>query len=198
MTRRSRVTWDARHRIARQKIFAATSELIRKMDYADITARMICAEAGISIGMFYRNFPSKDSVLSFIYEEIAETYEAEIRDTLIDLPVRKRLICFYIWLSSFVSCFGLQFVRHFLDANTISVKSDYDNNQAVLIGKHLLDAAVEKGELTLSEGRMSFEVTHDILVIVKGALLDWAISGGAYDLADYVKALLEKTMPALL
>lgn len=198
MAAHSRTTRNLKHNAIRQRIFDAAAELIVKTDYANVTVRMICEKAGISIGMFYRNFESKDNVLSFLYEKIAEIYETEICDSLTALPVEDRLIEFYTWIACFVSHFGLQFVRHFLDPNNVSVKSDYETNQVVLIGKSLLEKAAARGEITLGDGRATFDATHDILVLVKGALLDWAISGGTYNLPEYVRTLLAKTMAALL
>lgn len=187
-----------KRRIIRQKIFHATADLIREMDYANLTVRMICAEADVSVGMFYRNFQSKDDVLTFFYERIAEAYEREMRDHLAGMPVKDLLIAYYSWVAGFAGRFGLEFVRRFLNPNSMSVKSDYAENQVVSIGKALLDGAVDRSEITLSDDRTTFDVTHDILVLVKGSLLDWAITGGAYDLPRYVQALLAKTIECLL
>jgi AcrR family transcriptional regulator len=184
--------------IIRQKIFHVTAGLIREIDYADLTVRMICAEADVSVGMFYRNFQSKDDVLTLFYEEIAEVYEREMRDHLAGVHIKDRLIGFYSWVASYAAEFGLEFVRRFLNPNSVSIKSDYAENQVVSIGKALLDGAVDRGEITLSDNCTTFDVTHDILVIVKGSLLDWAISGGTYNLQDYVRMILGKTIKCLL
>jgi AcrR family transcriptional regulator len=184
--------------IIRQKIFHVTAGLIREIDYADLTVRMICAEADVSVGMFYRNFQSKDDVLTLFYEEIAEAYEREMRDHLAGMHIKDQLIGFYSWVASYATEFGLEFVRRFLNPNSVSIKSDYAENQVVSIGKALLDGATDRGEITLSENCTTFHVTHDILVIVKGSLLDWAISGGTYNLQDYVRMILGKTIQCLL
>jgi AcrR family transcriptional regulator len=184
--------------IIRQNIFHVTAGLIREIDYADLTVRMICAEADVSVGMFYRNFQSKDDVLTLFYEEIAEAYEREMRDHLAGMHIKDQLIGFYSWVASYAAEFGLEFVRRFLNPNSVSIKSDYAENQIVSIGKALLDGAVDRGEITLSENCTTFDVTHDILVIVKGSLLDWAISGGTYNLQDYVRMILGKTIKCLL
>ena len=184
--------------IIRRKVFRTTAELIRELDYADLTVRMICAEADVSIGMFYRNFHSKDDVLTFFYEQIAEAYEREMRDHLAGMHIKDQLIGFYSWVARYAADFGLEFVRRFLNPSGVSVKSDYAENQVVSIGEALLEGAVDRGEITLSDNRTTFDVTHDILIIVRGTLLDWAITGGAYDLPDYVQAFLAKTIKCLL
>ena len=189
---------NVKRMIIRQKVFHATAELIREIDYADLTVRMICAEADVSVGMFYRNFQSKDDVLTLFYEQIAEAYEREMRDHLAGMHIKDQLIGFYSWVVRYAADFGLEFVRRFLNPNSVSIKSDYAENQVVSIGKAFLDGAVDREEITLSDNRTTFDVTHDILIIVKGSMLDWAITGGTYDLPDYVEAFLAKTIKCLL
>jgi len=48
-----------------EKIVAATGPLLLQQGYEDLTIREICANAGITTGMFYRHFVSKDDVLKF-------------------------------------------------------------------------------------------------------------------------------------
>jgi Transcriptional regulator len=182
----------------RTKIFEAAASLIREKGYSDMTVRMICAKADVSVGMFYRNFDSKDDVLSFFYECTAEAYKSDLQDHLARMAIKDQLINFYTWIARFTANFGLEFVRDFLNPTRKSVRSDTAENHVVSIGKDLLDSAVARKEITLSENRTTFEVTHDILTIVKGSLLDWAISGGTYDVAAYVRAFLARTLESLL
>lgn len=180
------------------KIFDAAMELIHKNGYGDVTVRTICERAGVSIGMFYRNFNSRDDVITYFYTRTANTYEEKLRSSLKGLPIKEQLINFYTWVAEFTGGLGLDFITLFLRMDKPGVKSDFMDNEVVAIGRELLDSAVARGEITLPEGRDSFEVTHDILIINKGIILDWCVANGAYDIAAYTEGFLRRTIPSLL
>ncbi|MCQ4764914.1 TetR/AcrR family transcriptional regulator [Cloacibacillus evryensis] len=180
------------------KIFDTTMELIRENGYGDVTVRTICERAGISIGMFYRNFNSRDDVITYFYTRTAKTYEEKLLSSLEGMPIKEQLINFYTWVAKFTGSFGLDFVALFLRMNKPGVKSDFMDNEVVAIGRELLDSAVERREIVLPEGRDSFDVTHDILIINKGIVLDWCITNGAYDIAEYTNSFLKRTISSLL
>lgn len=71
------------------KIFDAAMELIHKNGYGDVTVRTICERAGVSIGMFYRNFNSRDDVITYFYTRTAKTYEEKLRSSLKGLPIKE-------------------------------------------------------------------------------------------------------------
>ncbi len=50
-------------------VFDTTTQLMKRYKFDEITIRMICAEANISIGMFYRNFSGKTEILSYFYQK---------------------------------------------------------------------------------------------------------------------------------
>lgn len=87
----------------RDSIFNHAIKLADQYGYENVTVRMICSEAGISIGMFYRNFDSKGDVLLYFYEHAVQAYEKTLRETLINYPARERLIRFYVWITDFTS-----------------------------------------------------------------------------------------------
>ena len=182
----------------RDSIFNHAIKLADQYGYENVTVRMICSEAGISIGMFYRNFDSKGDVLLYFYEHAVQAYEETLRETLINYPARERLIRFYVWITDFTSNLGLEFVKCFFSTHRKAQKSDFLDNQVAVLGTELLDNAVNRGELKLSSGRSALAVTHDILIIVKGILFDWCISSETYDLAGYTQVYLDRVVDSLL
>ncbi len=179
-------------------IFDAATALIKEYGYEQVTVRMICEAAGISIGMFYRNFKSKNDVLSYFYDKAVEAYETNILESIKDLPAEKQLIEFYVWLTKFTAGLGGGFVQQFYTPGYNAIKSDTIDNEVVSIGCGLVQAAEEDGRLTLAPGRTAWNITHDFLIIVKGILLDWYVSGSNYNSEAYARELIEKFAPIIL
>lgn len=182
----------------RENIFAKAIKLGDQYGYENVTVRMICKEAEISIGMFYRNFESKRDVLLYFYDHAVQAYEDTLRETLGEYPVRERVLRFYVWITTFTASLGLEFVKSFFSTHRRAQKSDFLDNQVAVLGTELLENAVCRGELQLADGRSSLLVTHDILIIVKGILFDWCISGDEYDLTQYTQEYLERVIDSLL
>jgi len=180
----------------RANIFKATVALVNQFSYEDVTVRMICKEADVSVEMFYRTFGSKSEILPYFYDEAVADYETTVRNSLKDLPPRERLISFYIWVTEFTSGFGLDFVKHFFSTNWKVQKPDYIDNQVVHLGTKLLEEMTASGDITLTKEPM--QATHDILVIIKGILFDWCISDVKYDISAYARAILERVIWDLL
>ena len=65
--KKSQIARQERNAQLVKNIVEATKPLLLQQGYEDLTIREICANAGITTGMFYRHFVSKDDVLSFCY-----------------------------------------------------------------------------------------------------------------------------------
>lgn len=61
---------------ARQRLYGAAIELIRKRGYEETTMRDVAKAAGVSAGLLYRYFPSKRAVVLELYETLSDEYAA--------------------------------------------------------------------------------------------------------------------------
>jgi AcrR family transcriptional regulator len=59
---------------ARDRLYATAMGLIAKRGYDATTLRDIATEAGVSVGLLYRYFPSKQAVIIALYEELSADY----------------------------------------------------------------------------------------------------------------------------
>ena len=59
-------TKDMKNRKLKEHIFDVALTLMKQIGYDNITIRMICTEAGISTGMFYKHFSSKEDILALV------------------------------------------------------------------------------------------------------------------------------------
>jgi AcrR family transcriptional regulator len=59
---------------ARERLYATALELIAARGYAATTLRDVAREAGVSVGLLYRYFPSKQAVVIALYDELSSAY----------------------------------------------------------------------------------------------------------------------------
>jgi AcrR family transcriptional regulator len=59
---------------ARERLYATAMQLIAGRGYEATTLRDIAKEAGVSVGLLYRYFPSKQAVIIALYDELSSEY----------------------------------------------------------------------------------------------------------------------------
>ena len=59
---------------ARDRLYATAMQLIAARGYEATTLRDIATEAGVSVGLLYRYFPSKQAVVIALYDELSSEY----------------------------------------------------------------------------------------------------------------------------
>lgn len=59
---------------ARDRLYATAMQLIATRGYEATTLRVIAKEAGVSVGLLYRYFPSKQAVVIALYDQLSSDY----------------------------------------------------------------------------------------------------------------------------
>lgn len=178
-------------------IVEATKPLIEQDGYEDLTIREICANAGITTGMFYRHFVSKDDVLTYCYMQELEAYFAKATEEYKDLPLVERLTQLLSHMFAINRKFGPASVYMFLNRNTTSTSGSFrmrDMLRDCVTG--IIDEAVTNGYI-LREKRSSEEIFDDISLIIKGFTSDWYMVGKK-DIVERALELLPRILPGLL
>ena len=65
---------------ARERLYATAMQLIATRGYEATTLREVAKEAGVSVGLLYRYFPSKQAVVLALYDELSAAYAREAAD----------------------------------------------------------------------------------------------------------------------
>ncbi|WP_431086665.1 TetR/AcrR family transcriptional regulator [Paenibacillus sp. 8b26] len=173
----------------KKKLFQATLELMKNKGYDNFTIREVCKIAGTSTGSFYNYFDSKEQLLSFYYEMAGEDFEQHAKMyTGFQNPIEK-ITSFYVWYAGYTTEFGLDFCRLFFSSTNSSLNTDRIYNRVMEITLEYVQEAVEQQLIHLGE-RSCEETTKDLCVIFKGAIMDWCVHEGNYDLPQYVQHLL--------
>lgn len=68
------------HELAVESIYGALLQLMDKKPYAEITVTDICKRAGVSRMAYYRNYASKDEILTRRLEDTLGRFEDMLRD----------------------------------------------------------------------------------------------------------------------
>ena len=195
--KKSQIARQERNAQLVKDIVEATKPLIDEDGYEDLTIREICANAGITTGMFYRHFVSKDDVLTYCYMQELEAYFVKSMEEYKDLPLVERLTQMLSHMFEINRKFGPASVYMFLNRNTISTSGSFqmrDMLRDCVTG--IIDEAVANGYV-LRDNRSSEEIFDDISLIIKGFTSDWYMVGKK-DIVDRALELLPRVLPALL
>ena len=65
---------------ARDKLYATALQLIAERGFEATTLRDIATKAGVSAGLLYRYFPSKEAIVIALYDELSLEYERRTTD----------------------------------------------------------------------------------------------------------------------
>ena len=65
---------------ARDRLYATATQLIAARGYDATTLRDIAKKAGVSVGLLYRYFPSKQAVVIALYDELSSEYARQAAD----------------------------------------------------------------------------------------------------------------------
>lgn len=95
---------------ARDRLYASALRLIAERGYGATTLRDIAAEAGVSVGLLYRYFPSKQAVILALYDELSAAFARQATA----MPAGR-------WRDRFV--FGLQVSLRVLEPNRVALRA---------------------------------------------------------------------------
>lgn len=190
-------TKDMKNQKLKEHIFDVALSLMNQIGYDNITVRMICTEAGISTGMFYQHFDSKEDILAFYYDKAQEDFEVAINQQIEGMPLPQQLVEFYTWVCQFTARLGVDFCRNFFSSKNKRMNTNLFHNKMIEMTNRCIEAACSNG-FELSAGRTPYSVSKDLCVIVKGIIFDWSAHDGSYDMAEFSRNLLSRCIGGLL
>lgn len=65
---------------ARERLYTTATQMIAARGYEATTLRDIAKQAGVSVGLLYRYFPSKQAVVLALYDELSSDYARQTAD----------------------------------------------------------------------------------------------------------------------
>ena len=179
----------------RQMILGRAMEYVKNGTYNNLSIRSFCADIGVTTGIFYRNFPSKEILFHDCCLQLLEEDLNTVDVLLFDLPCEEQLIRFALFLLSFSRKVGQRRILFDVDdPDTIRIYEDGHNMSAMYVRKILSRAA--EGHL-LDEASIPLAL-ESFFVIVEGIYLASIKLGASSEkqLANE-EQLLRRLMPGI-
>lgn len=184
-------TKQAKSLLIKEKVFNVALTMMKEVGFENVTVRHLCEKSDISIGMFYRNFSSKEDLLAFYYVKTQASYEMMKDQHFIDCSVKEKIIIFYSQVCQFTQELGVDFCRHFFSSKNQLMNTSAFGNKLIEITNTILRDAINDG-YSIPDNRTPEDVSKELCVIVKGAIFDWSSNEGNYDMSEFTIPLLKR------
>ena len=178
------------------KIYKAARKLFSQYDFEDVTIRMICEKANVSIGTFYHYYPSKYSFMSIFndhLDEFARTIKKKIDQG--SYSATDKLVKFFVFQSDEIS--EGNNVKDTITLLQIQIKHPeadiYSHDRASYT--YVMDMLRECQETGSLPESLSLEMLADFLFAsFRGLVIDWWANDKSYSLSErmeiYTSAIL--------
>lgn len=163
------------------KITKVATNLFKEKGFDCVKIQDICDCAEISVGAFYHHFKSKIDIINIAYEQVdilvMDRFQSEKFNCNLD-----KLLFLLGEGADVMEELGCVFVGE-VYKNLISIDGKYstksDRHIAVKV-KSIIQDAMDEGELTNTVSAQ--ELTKTLMRISRGAIFDWCLYNGDYNL----------------
>ncbi len=179
----------------RRKLRNAAIVLSVERKQQGITIRDICSKAGVSIGAFYHNYPSKEQLLIDAFKRFEVSIDiSKLR--LNTLTPTDAIIALFLHVSQqIIDHLGLAL----LDYTQTIVSSDYAQAAPPFRELHLqVRRQVEIAQLSgvLSDEYSAQDITEVLIQYLMGLMVDWCFHKGSYNFVEAVESKLRFLLSA--
>ena len=167
------------------RITKIASELFKLNGFDSVKIQDICEAAGISVGAFYHHFKSKMEIINIAYEQVDILLmdRFEVREFPSNLD---KLLFLMGEGADMMEELGWVFVGE-IYKHLISLEGKYSTNpdrHITLLVKDIVEDALNAVELDNSIS--SADLTMIIMRISRGAIFDWCLFQGSYNLKSRI------------
>lgn len=162
----------------KRRIYNAAVDLFSKQGFDNTTIEDISRKADVSVGAFYHYYSSKTEIYSELYKKIDGYYENTVADQLVHEDFYENVILYFKHYAEFINARGVD-----------TVKQLFNNQNVLFLDKSrykykLLAEVLKKGEEKnlLTKDMSLDEIEEFLMVVSRGAVYDWLLHGGDYDL----------------
>lgn len=179
---------------SKNRLVAAATDLFNDRGYQDASVQDICAAAGLSVGVFYHYFASKNDALQAVLqqktaellhyidtESTSKTHIEAILEVFRFITRQQSSGTFELVCNAFTPSFSKQVGR------------DHRLRDFVL---GIVCSAQDAGELT--DELDADTICEDLLVSARGFVFRWCEDGGDFDLIEEQQAYLRRILRAYI
>lgn len=185
---------EEKNRLIKKDIVNKTTVLLEDKRFFSMTIREICEYIGISTGMFYRHFSSKNALINYCFINAMDDLNSNLEQLIESLPLKKQLIAYYKGIAECYCLYGREAIIMYmnsLDVSNVGVCVD------CIVSNEIMEKAVAEGKA----GNLTREIdviSHDIHMVVKGICYVWAVNEPDVNPILKVEDILTRTIDSLL
>lgn len=176
------------------RIYDAAVLLMQKNGVKKTTIEEICKKAQVSVGSFYNYYQSKEDILFASFEAIDRYFADVAAPELYKLSGKNQLARYFQHYGHYVSCRGLDIIRHlfFYSENKSFIDPERYMHKLLRV---IVQQQIDDG---LIVSRMKAEALEAYLFIVaRGIVYNWCLHEGQYDLSVQMQQFMDITLDAL-
>lgn len=179
---------------AKNHLLLSLTPVIESGEYGEMTIRDICASIGVTTGLFYRHFSSKNEALAaWLILEMQEVIDHFAEKTE-GISMEEQIFLFCREVALIYKKSGPETMTAFMETGEPQSACNVSRN---LFEEQLMKIITASGRI-LSENRSAVTVVSDITVLIKGLSYEFYTKGKEYDIVGESDRMLRMLMPALL
>ncbi len=171
----------------KRRIYETAARLIEEHGFEHVTVDEICTMAGVAKGGFYHHFPSKGELIIETYRRIDSEFTEALQELPVDTPPRDSILFTTCFIAQTANERGYEFCREIY-------KGQLDWGTEFLLSRNRpFYRRIYQSVVKSLEGKKSLvfpsadDLTKMFLFSTRGAVYDWSLSQGTYNIAILVK-----------
>lgn len=176
-----------------EKIYNIAIELIERKGFENITVAEICKAAKVSIGSFYNYFESKHSILEQVFKIADDFFLEVVENSLKDGTTRDKIVQYFRYYADFNVARGLDFIKQLYTGKNNLFTTKGRHMQAVL--QNIIEEGQKSGDITTE--MTAEEIVDYLFIAVRGAVYNWYLHDGSYDLGEFMEKYVECLIKAI-
>lgn len=178
---------------SKNRIFDSAIDLFNEMGFENTTIDNICKKAGVSTGLFYNYFDSKDQIIVDVYNTMDLDYVAVYNELPKNCDLFEKLFLMVNYIATSTQSLGKSFLRivyrHFLMLEKENVSLLNESRPIYKFLNEFIEEGQQTGQITTELGPQ--EIQFIILNVIRGVFFQWALYDGSFDLVpETEKAVL--------
>ena len=171
----------------RERIYISAIELMEQKGFGNFTIEDISKKAGVSVGAFYHYFDSKNDILADIFYRADDYFSTHVVNSLNKKSIPEQIIEYFDHYAKFnVDC-GVETTQQLFNPK---IKFFIEEGRPML---KMLEDLIRKGQEN-NEIRGDTDVkelVRYLLVMARGAVFEWSLHDGNYDLQARMHKYME-------
>jgi len=183
----------------KQILYKNAIQLFKKRGYNNVTVDDICKKSNVSKGAFYTHFSSKQDIIITESKKTDSFHQKFFNSLSPSMSSHEKLIEFVRFHAQHIIDKGIDMERIIYTAE-ISTKTHpgyiTDSNRPLYTCLNMIvEEGQKRGEFSIS--RTPTEVTNLLISSMRGAIFEWIVFEGDYDLIEKSLSLIDLSLEGL-